>query len=118
MTDETANSEYSKEYSEDSFWEKVKKYALKAGKEVIEKALTGYYCLQDKDTPAWAKGVLIGALGYFIMPLDAIPDAIPVVGYADDLGVLVAALAAVAAHIKKEHVQKATETLKSWFGGE
>ncbi len=113
---ENLTNEYSKEYSEESFWEKVKKYALKAGKEVIEKALMLFYCLQDKDTPKWAKGVIVAALGYFIFPMDAIPDPTPVVGFADDLGVLVAALAAVAAHIKEEHKQKAKETLKTWFG--
>jgi len=113
---ENQSNEYSKEYSEESFWEKVKKYALKAGKEVIEKALMLYYCLQDKDTPKWAKGVIVAALGYFIFPMDAIPDFTPVVGYADDLGVLVAAFATVATYIKEEHKQKAKETLKTWFG--
>ena len=52
---------------------------IKAGKEVIEKALILYYCLQDDDTPAWAKTTIIGALGYFISPIDAIPDLVPVV---------------------------------------
>ena len=113
---ENQSNEYSKEYSEDSFWEKVKKYALKAGKEVIEKALMLFYCLQDKDTPMWAKTIIVASLGYFICPVDAIPDVVPVVGFADDLGVLVAALAMVAAHIKEEHKQKAKETLKTWFG--
>ena len=113
---ENQSNEYSKEYSEESFWEKVKKYALKAGKEVIEKALMLYYCLQEKDTPKWAKGVIVAALGYFIFPMDAIPDVTPVVGYADDLGVLAAAFATVAAYIKEEHKQKAKEILKTWFG--
>jgi hypothetical protein len=53
-------------YSDESFWEKVKRFALKAGKEVIEKALILYYSFSDKDTPVWAKGVLLAALGYFI----------------------------------------------------
>ncbi len=114
---ENLSNEYSKEYSEEGFWKKVKKCALKAGKEVIEKALMLFYCLQEKDTPKWAKGVIVAALGYFIFPMDAIPDVTPVVGYADDLGVLAAALATVAAYIKEKHKQKAKETLKRWFGG-
>ncbi len=113
--DEMGNNEYSKEFSEDSFWTKVKDFAIKAGKEVIEKALILYYCLQDPDTPIWAKTAIIGALGYFISPIDAIPDLIPVVGFADDLGVLAAALATVAVYINEEHKEQAQGKIKIWF---
>lgn len=110
-----ADSEYGKKYSEDSFWEKVKKYAKDAGESVISPALKMYYALLDTDTPVWAKTTIVGALGYFISPIDAIPDIMPVVGYSDDLGVLAAALAVVSASIKDEHVRKAKEILKRWF---
>lgn len=110
------SNEYSKHYDDDGFWSKVKKFALRAGAELIEKALTLYYTLKDSDTPKWAKATITGALGYFIVPIDAIPDITPVVGYADDIGVLALAIAAVAAHIKKEHVEKAKDMLKTWFG--
>ena len=113
---EMSNSEYAKEYSERNFWDKVKKYAQVAGEGVLEPALKLYYAAQDPDTPLWARSVIVAALGYFISPFDAIPDVTPVVGYADDLGVLVAAVAAVAAHIKDEHVERAGETLRRWFG--
>lgn len=116
MAMEIPENEFSKEYSEENFWNKVKKFALKAGKEVIVRALTLYFCLQDKDTPLWAKGVIVSALGYFICPLDAIPDITPVVGYSDDLGVLAAAFATVAVYIKEEHKKRAEETWKNWFG--
>jgi len=108
--------DYSKEYSEKSFWKKVRNFAIKAGREVIEKALMMYYCLKDGDTPVWAKTVIVGALGYFIAPLDAIPDLTPMVGFTDDLGALAAAFAIVAAHIKSDHKQMAKEKLKVWFG--
>jgi uncharacterized membrane protein YkvA (DUF1232 family) len=108
-------SDYSVHYSENSFWEKVRDFAIKAGREIIEKVLILYYCLQDPDTPAWAKSVIIGALGYFILPTDAIPDPIPVIGYTDDLGVITAAILAIAASIKEEQKQKARETLAQWF---
>ncbi|MFQ5477895.1 MAG: YkvA family protein [Candidatus Binatia bacterium] len=111
-----SEQEYGIEYSDDSFWQKVKRFALAAGKEVVERALILYYCLQDADTPKWAKGVVVGALGYFIVPLDAIPDFTPVAGYSDDLGALAAALAMVAAHIKPEHRAKAAAKLETWFG--
>ncbi len=107
---------FEKDYSEDSFWGKMKKYAKAAGSEVVEKALQLYYALQDSNTPAWAKTVIIGALGYFISPIDAIPDIIPVVGYADDLGVIAAALAAVAIYITDDIKAKAKQKLKEWFG--
>ena len=109
-------SDFSKEYSDDRFWEKVKAFAIKAGREVLEKALTMYYCLQDPDTPAWAKAIIIGALGYFILPFDAIPDMIPVAGFTDDLAVLAAALLVVSAHVKQEHRDRAEEKLREWFG--
>ncbi|MCX4029255.1 DUF1232 domain-containing protein [Endozoicomonas sp. SM1973] len=107
---------YENKYSEEKFWSKVKKYAKKAGESVLEPALKMYYALMDSDTPAWARAVIIGALGYFISPLDSIPDIIPALGFTDDVGVLAAALATVAAHIKDEHVEKAKKTLKKWRG--
>jgi len=104
-------------YSDKSFWQKVTEFALKAGREVIENALVLYYCLQDPDTPAWAKTVIIGALAYFILPTDAVPDFLPG-GFVDDLGALAVALMIVAVHIKPEHREPAREKLKEWFGGD
>lgn len=106
---------YSKKYSESSFWNKIKNYARSAGKEVIEKALILYFCLKDPDTPSWAKSVIIGTLGYFILPMDAIPDLTPFIGFSDDLGALAAALGIVSFHIKKEHKEKAKEKMNEWF---
>jgi len=116
MVEQNGGSEFGEKYSEESFWQKVTKYAKIAGKEVCEKALSLYYALGDKDTPLWAKSIIVGALAYFIMPFDAIPDAIPVAGYTDDLGVLAAAFAAVAVHIKSKHTEAAREKIKQWFG--
>jgi uncharacterized membrane protein YkvA (DUF1232 family) len=115
MDDKLAIVDYSQEYSEDSLWKKIGKYALAAGRSTIQKALVLYYCLQDSDTPKWAKTIIIGALGYFIMPLDAIPDFTPAVGFADDLGALVAAIATVMKFIKPEHEEQAKEKLENFF---
>ena len=109
------NNEYQKDYSDHSFWEKVKKYARVAGKSVLDPALRMYYSAQDPDTPTWAKSIIYPALLYFVNPIDAIPDMTPVVGFSDDLGALVFALCTVAAHIKEEHKQKADEKLSEWF---
>ncbi len=103
-------------YSEEGFWEKLKNFALKAGSEIVEKALWLYYAAQDPATPAWAKTVIYGALGYFILPLDAIPDMLPGVGFSDDLGALAAAVATVAAYINDDVKKKAAEKMQGWFG--
>lgn len=109
------NSKFANEYSDDSFWSKVKGFAKTAGSNVLEPALKMYYAASDSDTPVWAKTAIYGALGYFILPIDAIPDVVPVVGFSDDLTILCSALAATAASIKDEHVRKAKETLRQWF---
>ncbi len=104
------------DYSDESFWEKLKRYALVAGEPVVEMALQLYYTLQSPKTPKWAKTVIVGALAYFILPLDAIPDAVPVAGYTDDLGALAAALATVQMYITDDIRKMAKAKLKQWFG--
>ena len=108
-------SNYGQEYSDESFWAKVKGYAKAAGGAVLNPAMVMYYAGMDAATPLWARTTITGALGYFISPIDAIPDFTPVLGYSDDLGVLTAALAVVAAHIKPAHKQRAREKLREWF---
>ncbi len=114
MGDESA--EFQRAYSETSFWEKIKRFSLAAGREVVEHALVLYYTLSEPDVPAWAKTTITAALGYFIFPADTIPDFTPAIGYADDLGVLVAALATVAVHVTPEAKRQASETLKKFLG--
>ena len=111
-----SNSEFEDAFSEGGFWDKLKHYAKSAGKEVVEKALLLYYAGNQENTPAWAKATIIGSLGYFIAPLDAIVDLTPVVGYADDLGVLALALATVATYINDEVRDKAALKMQDWFG--
>jgi len=108
--------EQNQEYSENSFWDKMKDYAKAAGYEVVEKALELYYVLQEKNTPTWAKTVIISALAYFIMPIDAIPDMIPVAGYTDDLGALAAAYKTTKEYVTDDIKAKAEQKLKEWFG--
>lgn len=68
-----------------------------------------YFCMLDARTPLWVKGTVAAALAYFILPVDAIPDFLPVVGMADDVSVLTAALTAINAHITSEHRDRARE---------
>lgn len=106
---------YSKHFSDSSFWEKAKKYGRLAGRKVMEPAIIMYYCLKDNDTPIKIKVIIIGALGYFILPTDAIPDLSPVIGFSDDLGALLTAYEMAKAYTKPEHIEKAEAQLKSWF---
>lgn len=112
------HNEYEEAFSESRFWRKLKKYATTAGKEIVEKALLLFYAFQEEKAPKWAKATIAGALGYFIVPLDAIADITPAVGYADDLGVLVLAIAAVATYINEDVRNKTAARMKSWFGDE
>lgn len=114
----TDHNEYEEAFSELGFWNKLKRYARSAGREVVEKALLLYYAMQEEKAPAWAKATIAGALGYFIVPLDAIADLTPAVGYADDLGVLALAIAAVAAYINDDVRQKAATKMSEWFGND
>jgi uncharacterized membrane protein YkvA (DUF1232 family) len=101
---------------EQGFWDKLKDFAVQAGKEVVEKALILYYAAQRPETPLWAKTVIYSALAYFILPTDAIPDLTPLLGYTDDLGTLVAAVGAVAVSITPEVRQAAKQKMQDWFG--
>ncbi|MCG7344027.1 DUF1232 domain-containing protein [Sporosarcina sp. ACRSL] len=116
MTNNDEHEQYAEHYSEKKFWNKVLKYAKKAGVKVTYAALLLFYTLQKPTTPIKAKSIIIGALGYFILPLDLIPDVAPVVGYVDDLGVIIGALVVVAAHIDNESKQKAKGKIVEWFG--
>ncbi|WP_156507796.1 YkvA family protein [Halioglobus sp. HI00S01] len=109
-------NEFQDAYSEQNFWRKLTGYAKSAGREVVEKALLLFYAMQEEDAPAWAKATIAGALGYFIVPIDAIADLTPAVGYADDLGVLALAIAAVAQYINDDVRAKTAAKLDSWFG--
>ena len=107
---------FGKDYSKKGFWQKLIHYATTAGREVVEIALKLFYASQSPETPKWAKTIIYGALGYFINPVDAIPDLTPAVGYGDDLGVLVAALAIVAIHITPDIAEKAKHKANDLFG--
>ena len=108
-------NEFADQFSETSFWQKLRGFARIAGREVTEKALFLYYALSDPSMPGWAKGVVYGALGYFILPADAIPDVFPGIGFTDDLGALTAAIAVVLVHVTPEVKAKARRHLEVWF---
>jgi uncharacterized membrane protein YkvA (DUF1232 family) len=99
-------------YSEASFQAKLKRVAGKVGGELLHKAHLLYQVLKDQATPMATKAKILGALGYFIAPVDVIPDFIPVAGFADDLAVLVYVLKQVAAQTTEAHRAAATAAVR------
>ena len=83
------------------FWKKLKRVAAKLP--FVEDLLAAYYCAFDRQTPRHVQAALLGALAYFILPFDFVPDLMPVLGFTDDAAVLATALRMVASHIKPEH---------------
>lgn len=110
------NSKYSKNYSEESLLKKIKSVFSKAGVSVIYGVLLLFYAFKDPAVPKRAKATIIGALGYFIAPIDLIADPIPGVGYGDDLAAIVAALGVVSIYITEETKRKARKKISEWFG--
>lgn len=102
-------------FEEKNLWDKITKFALDAGREVVEKSLWLYFASQSPGTPIWAKAIIYSALAYFILPMDAIPDITPIVGYSDDLGALAAAVSAVALYIDADVKEKAKKKMADWF---
>ena len=92
-----------------SFWRKLRRVA--ASIPFAEDLLAAYYCAFDRDTPLPVKATLVGALAYFVLPLDAIPDVLPVIGFTDDAAVLATAIRLVANHISPLHRQAARDAL-------
>ena len=91
------------------FWDKLKRVAGKIP--FTEDLVAAFYCATDPKTPSRVKLILLGAIAYFIMPLDAVSDLLPLLGFADDAAVLAAAITQVAGSITEEHRAKARESL-------
>ena len=109
-------TKYSGHYEENAFWAKLQKFARKAGIKVSYAALLLYYVLKSPTTSTKDRAKIIGALGYFILPIDLIPDFIPVAGYTDDLAALVWGVYCVIKSITPEVKAQAAEKLHEWFG--
>ena len=107
---------YKQHYDENDFWEKLRRFARKAGIKVSYAALLLFYVLKSPMTTSKDRAKIIGALGYFILPIDLIPDFIPVAGYTDDLAALVWGVYCVIKSITPEVKAQAAEKLHEWFG--
>jgi uncharacterized membrane protein YkvA (DUF1232 family) len=92
------------------FWSKFKRVAARLP--FAEDLLSVYYCAFDRQTPRHVQAALLGAIAYFILPFDFIPDMLPVLGFTDDAAVLATAIRLVATHITPEHREAARAALK------
>ncbi len=91
------------------FWPKLARTAARIP--FAKQLLSVYYAGRDPETPMAAKGIMLGALAYFVMPADAIPDVLAGIGFTDDAAVITAVMATMAAHVRDRHRQKADEAL-------
>ena len=106
---------YANKFSASDFVDKISKIAKRAGAKLVYAALILYYTLQSEKVSKADKALIIGALGYLKSPLDAIPDAIPIVGLTDDVGVLIYVLRKVWVNVEPEIKDRAKERLTKWF---
>ena len=106
---------YANKFSQTDFTEKIARIAKRAGSKLVYAALILYYTLQSDKVSLKEKAIIIGALGYLIGPLDVVPDAIPIAGLADDLGVLIFVLKKVWTDIDPSIQERSKEKLSKWF---
>ena len=106
---------YIKQFSENKFWKKISRFAHQAGVKTVYSALLLFYAYRRKETPTWAKSIVLGTLGYLISPFDALPDLTPIIGYTDDIGVLSFGLVTIACYINDSVRANARQQLGRLF---
>ena len=106
---------YSDKFSSGDFVDKIQRIAKRAGSKLVYGSLLLYYTVQSDKVSRKDKAIVIGALGYLISPLDVMPDAIPIVGLADDMAVLVYVLKKVWSLVSDEAREKAKNKMLQWF---
>lgn len=109
---------YKDKFTQSGFIEKISKIAKRAGSKLVYAALILYYTLQSESVSLKDKTMILAALGYLISPLDVMPDAIPIAGLSDDLGVLLYVLRKVWIDIPEDVKEKAHNKLTKWFDEE
>lgn len=112
----SVDDKYSDSYSESGLLSKIKNAVKSAGINLIYEALQLFYVTQNPNCPMKIKAAIFAALGYFISPIDAIPDITPFVGYSDDAGAIALAVAMAQMYIDETVKQKAKDKLCSMFG--
>jgi uncharacterized membrane protein YkvA (DUF1232 family) len=103
-------------FSDGAFFDKLGGYGRQAGAAVVYAGMLLYYLLKKDGLPLQVKLAIAGALGYFILPVDALPDFIVGLGYTDDLSVLIGVLTCCYVHIDDGVRDRARAKVKEWFG--
>lgn len=106
---------YTNDFSDGKFWSKMKEVAKKIGLKATSYALILYYVLQKKEVPLADKMLITGCLGYFILPLDLVPDIIPAMGYSDDVVGMLFAIKRCMNYVDDEIKENVSNRLVSWF---
>ncbi len=95
---------------EERFWKKLKRFIAQIP--FAEDLVAAYYCAADPETPGYVRTVLLGAIAYFVLPIDMVPDILAGLGFTDDASVLAAAIAAVGRHLQPVHRARAKSALE------
>ena len=112
-TNDFDHESYSKKYNEDDFWSKMSRVIGVVGQEVLERVLRLYYTATHPNTPRRAKMMAYGALAYFVLPFDVVPDFIFGIGYGDDITILTTTIMALSKHVTPEIKAQAAKTMAS-----
>lgn len=107
---------YARYYSDESFWRKIEKYGRTAGAKAAYYALLLWYVATKPSTPLPVKVLIFGGLGYFILPVDAIPDFLVGIGYADDMAILIGIISAYGMYMDDESKAKARAKVREITG--
>ncbi len=107
---------YRRYFNDGDLWQKITKVARKAGIKVVYAALVLYYLARDGQMPMAEKLKIYGALGYFILPIDLIPDSIIALGFTDDFAALAYALYSASKYVTPDIEARAEAKLREWFG--
>lgn len=107
---------YESHYNEEKLSGKLSRVARKAGSKLVYAVLLLYYVLKSPQISRADKAKIYGALGYFILPLDILPDFIPLAGFTDDLSAVIWALHTVWKNITPEVKAQAAAKTREWFG--
>lgn len=105
-----------KYFSESKLFKKIEKVAKSAGVMVIYPAVVLFYLFKEKSVPIASKSIIAAALAYFIFPADSIPDITPIIGYSDDLGILLVSLSHMMKYVTPELLEKVKTRMANWFG--
>jgi uncharacterized membrane protein YkvA (DUF1232 family) len=95
-----------------SFWAHARRLVGKVS--FLSDALVLFFCMADEGTPPHVQALIAGALMYFVLPADAVPDWVPIYGWVDDSAVVAGMLAIAAEHITEAHRRRA----RAWFAGD